>query len=50
MGEQGVLLVKLPGKLPPTPYARFGLILPLALSFACLGIGLWCGTRRRTGA
>jgi len=47
MGEQGVLLVKLPGKLPTPPFARFGLLLPLGLTLACLGIGLWCGRQRR---
>jgi len=32
MGEQGVLLIKLPGKLPPTLFSRFGLWIPLGLA------------------
>jgi apolipoprotein N-acyltransferase len=47
MGEQGVLLVDLPGKLPPTLFGRLGLYAPLALA---LGVSLtgWAGSRRRT--
>jgi apolipoprotein N-acyltransferase len=45
MGEQGVLLVQLPGKLPPTPFARFGLWIPLALALLSLLAGL--ALRRR---
>ena len=39
MGEQGVLLVKLPGFLPPTPFARFGLWIPFLLALAVSGFG-----------
>ena len=40
MGEEGVLLVHLPGALPPTLFARCGLMLPIGLSLICLGFGL----------
>jgi apolipoprotein N-acyltransferase len=46
MNEQGVLLVPLPGHLPPTPFARFGLWIPFTLALLCLLIGL-LGSRRR---
>jgi apolipoprotein N-acyltransferase len=45
MGERGVLLVQLPGKLPPTPFARFGLWIPLAMALLSLLAGL--ALRRR---
>jgi apolipoprotein N-acyltransferase len=47
MNEQGVLLVALPGKLPPTLFARYGLILPIGLCLICLGFGL--AADRRAG-
>lgn len=40
MNRAGVLVVKLPGKLPPTPFARFGLIIPGLLALAALLAGL----------
>ncbi len=40
MNRPGFLVVPLPGALPPTPYARIGLILPLGLSVFLLGGGL----------
>jgi apolipoprotein N-acyltransferase len=40
MGEQGVLLVNLPGPLPPTLFARFTLWIPLALSLMTLAAGV----------
>lgn len=46
MGEQGVLLIGLPGKLPPTPFARYGLWIPLAL--ACLVLLSGLGLSRRS--
>ena len=39
MGQQGVLVVKLPGPLPPTPFSRFSLWIPLALALASLLAG-----------
>jgi len=50
MGEQGVLLVKLPGALPPPPFARHGLAIPLALALLCLGAGMWLDRRRQSAA
>jgi apolipoprotein N-acyltransferase len=36
-GEPGVVSVVLPGKLPPTLYSRFGLLIPLILASLVLG-------------
>jgi apolipoprotein N-acyltransferase len=47
MGERGVLLVHLPGAMPPTFFARNGMVVPLALALACLGAGLWMERRQR---
>ncbi len=44
LDRPGVLVVGLPGHLPPTPYARLGLIMPLGLGSAAVLIGL---ARRR---
>ena len=41
----GVLTASVPGALPPTPFARFGLWVPLGLAAATLALGL--GGRRR---
>ena len=46
MGEQGVLLVGLPQPLPPTPFARFGLAIPLALAAAAVMLALALSMRR----
>lgn len=48
MNEQGVLLIGLPAPLPPTPFARFGLDIPLGLSVAVLILGI--GLSRREGS
>lgn len=40
LGERGILDVALPAPLPPTPYARFGDVLPLLLALLCGAIGL----------
>ena len=39
MNRAGVLVVRLPGKLPPTPFARFGLLIPAVLALLALGGG-----------
>lgn len=39
LGRQGVLVAALPGPLPPTPYARFGLFIPLFLAMLALASG-----------
>ncbi len=36
----GVLQVELPGRLPPTPYSRFGLFVPTILALGVVGIPL----------
>ncbi len=40
MQRSGTLEVALPGKLPPTPYAMFGLWLPFGAGLVALGLGL----------
>ncbi|HEX4173494.1 MAG TPA: apolipoprotein N-acyltransferase [Acetobacteraceae bacterium] len=40
MQTSGSLSVRLPGALPPTPYARFGLWAPAMAGFVALGTGL----------
>ncbi len=49
MNQAGVLVLKLPGALPPTPFARHGLRLPLALVGAVLlaAAGLTLRSRRK---
>lgn len=39
MNRPGVLVVRLPGALPPTPYARFGLLIPAVLALLALLAG-----------
>jgi apolipoprotein N-acyltransferase len=39
MGTEGVLVLALPGRLPPTPIARFGLAVPLLLAALVLLAG-----------
>jgi apolipoprotein N-acyltransferase len=48
MRQSGTLVINLPGKLPPTPFARGGLIVPALLAAALLEAGL--AARARTGA
>jgi apolipoprotein N-acyltransferase len=48
MEQAGFRTVTLPGKLPPTVFARFGLIEPAVLGAGLLGLGLVVGRRRRT--
>ncbi len=45
MGEQGVLLVPLPGRLPPTWFARTGLWTPLAFAALTLLVGAFFSRR-----
>jgi apolipoprotein N-acyltransferase len=40
MNVAGTLVVALPGALPPTPFARFGLLLPGLLALALLALGV----------
>ena len=49
MNRTGSLALALPGKLPPTPFARFGLLVPLLLALASVGFGLFI-TRQRHSA
>ncbi len=46
LGGQGVLVAPLPGALPPTPYARFGLLCPALLAAIFIGAGLVLGRSR----
>lgn len=53
MNQSGVLVVPLPGALPPTPFARFGLLIPGALAGLTVTVGLLASRiarRRRHGA
>ncbi len=43
LGEAGVVAGPLPGALPPTPFARWGLLLPLVLAVLALGLALGLG-------
>jgi apolipoprotein N-acyltransferase len=45
MNRTGTLVVRLPGRLPPTPFARFGLTLPGLLAALCLAAAF---ARRRS--
>ena len=45
LGAQGVLVAALPGALPPTPYARFGLLIPELLAFLFIVSGLLLGRK-----
>jgi apolipoprotein N-acyltransferase len=40
-GATGSLATALPGPLPATPFARFGLLLPGLLALACMAAGLF---------
>jgi apolipoprotein N-acyltransferase len=46
--QTGFRTVVLPGKLPPTLFSRFGLIIPGSLALLCLGFGLAAGRRRKS--
>jgi apolipoprotein N-acyltransferase len=46
MGRSGVLVLALPGHLPPTPFARFGLTVPLLLGAGVLLAGTVPAWRR----
>ncbi|MDR3520873.1 MAG: apolipoprotein N-acyltransferase [Acidocella sp.] len=47
LNRDGVLVAPLPGALPPTIYARFGLKIPLILSVLLIITGLFLGRIRR---
>ena len=40
MGQTGVIVAPLPRALPATPFARFGLPIPLILGLVALGVGM----------
>ena len=42
-GARGILMVRLPGALPPTLYARFGLMIPILLAALALAAGALTG-------
>ncbi|HET6183776.1 MAG TPA: apolipoprotein N-acyltransferase [Acetobacteraceae bacterium] len=46
LGRAGTLIVRVPGPLPATPFARFGLWIPLTFALIGLGAGLAPGLRR----
>ena len=46
-GRQGILVAPLPGRLPPTLFAYWGLWAPAVLASLMVGLGLWLGVRRR---
>ncbi len=50
MGEQGVLVVGLPPPLPPTPFARLGLAIPIVLAGLVTLLGALVGSRSRRAA
>ena len=41
MNQSGFVALVLPGSLPPTPFARWGLTIPLLLAAASIAIGLF---------
>lgn len=47
MARPGTLALALPGALPPTPYARFGLLIPGLLATAAVIVGFLASPRRR---
>ena len=50
LDRTGVVVVPLPGRLPPTLFARFGLPVPLAIAAASLLAGLLAGRRGKASA
>jgi apolipoprotein N-acyltransferase len=42
----GTLVLPLPGRLPPTAYARLGLLIPILLALAAAALGLGMGRRK----
>jgi apolipoprotein N-acyltransferase len=49
LDRTGVREVVLPGALPPTPFARFGLMIPATLALLAFLAGRFAGSPRRTG-
>ncbi len=47
MNQAGVLVIKLPGRLPPTPFSRYGLWLPGLLAALALAAAALAGRRTR---
>jgi apolipoprotein N-acyltransferase len=47
LGRAGVLVLPLPGALPPTPFSRWGLVVPGLLALAAVGAGFDLGSKRR---
>jgi apolipoprotein N-acyltransferase len=47
MNESGTLALALPGKLPPPPFARWGLAIPLLLAAAIIAAGLFINRQPR---
>jgi hypothetical protein len=43
MNQTGLLVVDLPSPLPPTLFARFGLLIPALMGLVGLGFGLGLG-------
>ena len=48
MGRTGTLALALPGALAPTPFARFGLLIPGVLATAAVIVGFLASSRRRS--
>lgn len=46
LGVAGTLTAALPGRRPPTAFARLGLTAPVVLALGCIGFGLGLGRRR----
>ncbi len=47
LGKQGVLDARLPAPLPPTPFVRYGTLLPALLALILVALGVVIGLRRR---
>lgn len=48
VGEEGVIVANIPHSLPPTLFARFGLLLPFGLAVFLSAVGIWIG-KEKTG-
>jgi apolipoprotein N-acyltransferase len=48
IGVAGTLVIALPGPLPPTPFARYGLLVPGALAALLLALGVTAGRANRS--